>query len=127
MVAFRYRAERSPEPESWLGLDEQERIHQVLEYHRRVRSRSPNPRLHAIIHTIVETQISMGHEVPTGAVLTRLRTEGLERHDAVHAIGSVLTKHFQNLLAGAGSQADPNPQIWADLEKLTARTWRQEY
>jgi hypothetical protein len=32
---MRYDALKTPDPEAWLDLDEQERIDQVIEYHRR--------------------------------------------------------------------------------------------
>jgi hypothetical protein len=31
---MRYNALKAPDPEAWLKLDEQERIDQVIEYHR---------------------------------------------------------------------------------------------
>jgi hypothetical protein len=33
--AMRYDALKAPDPQDWLDLDEQERIDQVIDYHRR--------------------------------------------------------------------------------------------
>jgi hypothetical protein len=47
-------------------------------------------RAHAATHVVVENQAAMGDATAVPATLARLMREGLERHDAVHAIGSVL-------------------------------------
>jgi len=46
----RYDPQHAPDPAGWLTLDEGERIHLALQYHRRARVRLPNARLHATIH-----------------------------------------------------------------------------
>jgi hypothetical protein len=66
----------------------------VVDYHRRTRVKLPNQRLHAAIHVAVENQIAMGDELPVHGVLDRLQAEGLDRHDAIHAIGSALAEHM---------------------------------
>ncbi len=43
------------------------------------------------MHVVVENQIAMGDEIPVRDTLVRLMSEGLDRHDAVHAIATVLT------------------------------------
>ena len=58
---MRYDALKAPDPEDWLDLDEQERIDQVIEYHRR--NHLPlggNAKLHGAAHVVVENQIAMG-------------------------------------------------------------------
>ena len=46
----------APEPESWLELDEQERIALVETYHLVARIKLPNVTAHAALHAIVETR-----------------------------------------------------------------------
>ena len=60
------------------------------------------------------------------ATLTRLQNEGLSRHDAVHAIGSVLAEHIYELLKGEPGSAggDPNAAYAEGLKKLTAAAWQ---
>ena len=55
--------------------------------------------------------------------------EGLDRHDAVHAVGSVLAGYLHELLgAGDGDAApDINQGFYKELEKLTAANWLEEY
>src|SRR5439155_21707934 len=88
----RYDPQHAPDPEAWLALDEAERTELVFQYHLRARVRLPNARLHATIHVVVENQVALGDEIPVRRTLERLRAEGLDRHDAVHAACSVLAK-----------------------------------
>ena len=90
-----YNPERGPkpEPESWLELDEEERIFLTETYHRVARIKLPNMTAHAALHAIVENQIALNLE-PVVRAMHRLRKEGLTRHDAVHAIGSVVAEHL---------------------------------
>jgi hypothetical protein len=53
-----YDPDHVPNAADWLGLDEGERLHQAETYHRRVRDRSPNDALHAVVHVIVENQVA---------------------------------------------------------------------
>ena len=82
-----YNPESAPESESWLELDEQERIALVETYHRVARIKLPNVTAHGALHTTIETQIALNLE-PVVRAVHRLRKEGLTRHDAVHATGS---------------------------------------
>ena len=120
----RYDPHHAPDPEAWLALDEGERTELVRQYHRRARVRLPNARLHATIHVVVENQVALGDEIPVRRTLERLRAEGLDRHDAVHAVGSVLAKRIYELLKEGLPAGDPNEPYWAELESLTAEGWR---
>ena len=86
----RYDPLIAPTPEEWLALTETERMRLAVDYHRRARVRLPNLRVHAVVHAIVEAQIAMGDETPAQRIAQRLMDEGLDRHEAIHAIGSVL-------------------------------------
>ena len=92
-----YIRDKSPDPADWLDTDESERIDLVSSYHRRVRVRLPDLRVHATIHVIVENQVAM-RERAVVETLSRLQGEGLNRHDAIHAIGSVMVEHMNELL-----------------------------
>ena len=52
----------------------------------------PNPQLHATMHVIVENQLAAGNPPEVGATLERLMTAGLTRHEAVHAVASVVAE-----------------------------------
>jgi hypothetical protein len=121
----RYNPLEAPNPEEWLALDEQERIDLVRDYHRRTRIQLPNEKLHATLHAIVEAQIALGDETPARRIALRLMDEGLDRHDAIHAIGMVLAEHIFDVLKTAKSEQDPNTPYFAALERLTADHWRR--
>jgi uncharacterized NAD(P)/FAD-binding protein YdhS len=118
-----YDAERPPEPWQWLALDEVERVRLVREYHKRKRIDAISLQGHAAFHAIVETQVAMGEPSAVAATLRRLQSEGLDRHDAIHAIGSVLAEQFHAVASGS-AQTDPNPAYAAALERLSAESWR---
>jgi len=61
--------------------------------------------------------------------MRRLTAEGLARHDALHAIASVLAGEMQDLLAdGAGVPPEvAQARYDAAIERLTAAQWRRLY
>lgn len=119
-----YDPDASPTPTDWLGTDEGDRIELVSSYHRRKKITLPNPQLHAVIHVVVENQLALGEEVVVDT-LTRLQGEGLSRHDALHAIGSVLAENLYELMQEGSTPTDaPYRQYLERLHKLTAKDWR---
>ena len=124
-IIMPYDLQKHIDVEAWQARDEFQRIESVLRYHQRNRIRLPNARLHAVIHSIVENQVALGDTHPVSAVLSRLMEEGLDRHDAVHAIGSVLC---DQLFAAAKEEggADINAQYQEQLNHLTAESWRKQ-
>lgn len=121
----RYDPLKAPDPAEWLALDEQERIALAQDYHRRARIRVPNARAHATAHAIVESQIALGDETPARRTAQRLMEEGLDRHEAIHAIGMVLFEFIYDLTNAPASDSDPNVPYFAALEQLTAKDWRR--
>jgi hypothetical protein len=116
-----YDPDVGPDAAAWLEMDETERHLAVEAYHRAARLRMPNVRLHAIIHAVVENQLAEGFE-PVTRALARLMSEALDRHEAVHAIGSVLTGRIYSLLKD--KEADSGEYLRA-VEELTAEKWRK--
>jgi hypothetical protein len=122
----RYDPLKAPHPQQWLALDEQERIQLVEDFHRRAGIRLPNDKAHAIFHAIVENQVACGDETPVRRTLERLMSEGLDRHDAIHAVGLVLSDLIYDTNAQAPEEnADPNSAYFAAIERLTAEAWRR--
>lgn len=115
---------QEPDPKGWLALDEAERIMIVDDFHRLAHIRLPNRRLHAAFHAVVENQIAEGSSLPVQETLSRLMSEGLDRHDAVHAIGNVLAGSVFDILKGTAAE-DPNPDYFKELKALTADEWRK--
>ncbi|MGX1319710.1 hypothetical protein AB7M17_003163 [Bradyrhizobium sp. USDA 377] len=122
-----------PDPDLWVALDEEERIDLVMAYHRRAGIRLPREKVHAVIHVIVESQIA-DPKLPVRSTAQRLMSEGLDRHEAIHAIGSVLAGHMNELMretksgddnVDAKPNQDPNEAYFAQLELMTADEWRR--
>jgi hypothetical protein len=119
-----YDPDTSPRATDWLQADEGERIELVSAYHRRESIKLPNSQLHAVVHVVIENQIALGEEVVANAV-ARLRAEGLSRHDALHAIGSVLAENLYELMQeGQGATGEPYRRYLERLQRLTAKSWR---
>ena len=114
-----------PDPEQWSALGEQEQVDLVADYHRHARLRAPNAKVHAVIHVVVERQIALGEETPVRRTVQRLMSEGLDRHEAIHAVGSVLAGHMHDLVHRGELKADedPNTGYYAALATLTADEW----
>jgi len=121
-----YDPDRAPASADWLATDEGERIKLVSAYHRGRRIKLPNAQLHAVIHVIVENQLALGEEVVVNA-LARLQTEALSRHDALHAIGSVLAVDIYELMREEADTGDVYSRYLERLAKLTAAQWRADY
>jgi hypothetical protein len=119
----RYDPLRAPDPDAWLAMSEDERIALAADFHRRAGDRAPSARAHAAIHCMVENQIALGEATPVRAAMERLMAEGLDRHEAIHAVGSVLAGLLSDLARGEGP-ADFNAAYGAELAKVTAESWR---
>ena len=113
----------APDPDTWLALDESERLDLVGDFHTEHGIDLPNARLHAIAHVVVENQIAAGDPILVPEKLRQLMAQGLDRHDAIHAIGSVLMGHLTDLAAGRMGDADPNRRYGSALRRLNARQW----
>ena len=124
----RYDPESAPDPETWIAADDAERLRLIEEAHRRLGVKLPNEHVHAIIHLIVENQVALGDETPAADAVQRVIGEGLTRHDALHAVGSVLMVHMQSLVGGQDDpDSDPHAPYFQDLQRLTAKSWREKF
>jgi len=123
---MRYDADRQPDVQAWLDLDESERIDIVIDYHRRTRVDLENAKVHAIVHMVVENQIALGDPLAVSSTLARLMDEGLDRHDAVHAVGSIIMGVMFDTLRKPGAKDDLNARYIRELATLTAASWRAQ-
>ena len=118
-----YDPDKAPTSAEWLATDEGERVELVSAYHSRKNIRTPNLQLHAVFHVVVENQIALGEAV-VADTLARLQREGLSRHDALHAIGSVLAEDIYELLREQDQAGELYQRDLDGLRKLTAKDWR---
>jgi hypothetical protein len=123
-----YQPDAAPNPADWLALDELERIRLVEIYHRKSHVKLPKPKAHAAVHAMVENQIAGNHE-PVLRAMARLMEGGLSRHEAVHAVGSVLADFFFE----ASRSKDPHfgdglqARYDAAMENLNVDEWCRKY
>ena len=117
----------NPDRELWLLLDEQDRISQAENYHKKRGIRLPNITVHATFHAIVENQIAEGEESVIRA-MDRLRKQGLNRHDSIHAIAWVWSQHlFEQMKTDEPDTKDTvNARYVAAVERLNADDWRSQ-
>lgn len=123
MAIGHYDPLEAPDAEQWLALDEAERIELALAHHVRAGIEQPNARVHAILHTVVENQVALGDEMPVRLKLRQLMAQGLDRHQAIHAIASVLIKYLYDAAQGDTATGAPDQRYYAALKRLNARKW----
>jgi hypothetical protein len=119
---MRYDPMNAPESAEWLAADEGERLLAVQAWHERAPVALPSVRAHAVFHAAVEDQLAEGY-TSTVRTLERLTTEGLDRHEAIHAIASVLAQHMHDLMKEMMQSFD-NAAYSRDLDALTVKTWQ---
>jgi hypothetical protein len=113
---------KAPDAGQWLALDEQERISLVDKYHKKARIALPNRIVHASMHAVVENQLAQDLPVVQDA-LSRLMAEGIDRHDAIHAIASVLADHIWQVLRDNQPGGDMNERYYQALRTFTFADW----
>ncbi len=116
----------APDPEKWLALPEEERLDRVSAYHRRAGVFPPSEKMHAAIHLGIENQIALGDELPVRRAVDRLMAQGLDRHQAVHAVGSVLFNQVYEVAKDPEAKALSQEAYNAAIEQLTVESWRRE-
>ena len=122
MTIDAYDVSRAPDAAEWLQLDESARIALVADAHRRTRaSVGSNEEAHASIHVVVEDRLAMAHAAVVAAY-DRFRAAGVARHNAIHALASVVTTHMVAVLeAQAGfDQATAD----RDFETIDPEKWK---
>lgn len=83
-------------------------------------------KLHAMAHVVVENQVALVDPTPVPGTLVRLMEEGLDRHEALHAIGSILMGIVFDTLRKPDDGGDFNAKYSRELAKLTAAGWRSQ-
>lgn len=121
----RYDPSQAVDSEAWQVLDESVRIDLIQAYHRDNGEELPEnaKKLHAVIHVIVENQLAQGVE-PVPSTLAKLTRQGLDRHEAIYAIGAVLAEDIFELLQ-SNEASNFHQRYRKRLEKLTAKRWKK--
>ena len=115
-----YNPTKAPPAREWLALSEPERLRLVQVFHEAHGEYGESLDAHCGVHAAVETQLAMKASGSRDA-LSRLRKQGLNRHEAIHAIGMALIEHLRE--AARGDAATSYEQKLANLDALD---WRDE-
>ncbi len=112
--------------EQWLSIDEGARQQLVEEFHE---SLDDNPaqsslKAHSAMHVTVENQLAGGEAPKVNQTLTKLMQQGLDRHEAIHAIAAVLGKELFSMMQKNSSEFSLK-NYSRKLEKLTAKRWEK--
>jgi alcohol dehydrogenase (cytochrome c) len=81
------------------------------------------PELHAMAHVVVENQVALAEATPVPETFDRLIDEGLDRHEAVHAIGGILIRILFDAVDKPDDGDDINARYNRELDLLTAADW----
>ena len=114
---------QDPDPDEWLAIDEDEQVLLVADYHEEEGLDLPNMQLHASIHAAIESQLAMGDPPQVLSTLTRLLDGGLDRREAIHAIGSCLSEQMFNVVKDPSKNVNPTEAYVKSLDNLTAAKW----
>ncbi len=125
---MKYDPAKRVEPQWWRSLGAEERVslieaaHVVLPaWHHPV----PESRPHALLHVVAENLAARGDEIPVYAALQRLVRQGLQRHDAIHALGNACSEHARAIGSGRASPDDPPPEGQIkSAAAMTVAKWR---
>jgi len=121
----KYNPAESIDSVGWLDLGEAERIELVRAFHEDLEDEMPDDALsiHASVHVVVENQIAMGVEL-VPETLAKLTRQGLDRHEAIHAIGAIVAEDIFGIVNGNSQEFSPK-KYRRKLEKITAKRWRK--
>ena len=121
----KYEPSKSITPDEWLVLDEEERVDLVRKFHEELDDEMPEDALsfHSSIHVIVENQLAMGVEL-IPETIAKLTRQGLDRHEAIHAIGAIMSEDVFNIIKDSIQEFSPK-NYRRKLEKITAKRWRK--
>lgn len=79
-----------------------------------------SPRAHVAIHEVVANQLWDGEPPEAWQAAQRLTAQGVERHNVLHALGSVVANHLHSALSGVDVDLDAYRR---DLDALGPEGW----
>ena len=118
-----YDPEVSPDPDLWLATDEFELEEVIMQYCMANEADLPDFYLHAHIHLAVETQVAMSDKIPVAEAFRRLMDDGLSRHEAIHAVGWVLSQHMVDVVQNPDESTEIDTQYYEKLREFTVAQW----
>ncbi|MFT5085569.1 MAG: hypothetical protein ACI9Y1_003630 [Lentisphaeria bacterium] len=114
-----YNPAKTPDSDRWLASDEGSRLNLVRSFHEAEGTDFEDEgafNLHSCIHVLVENQLALAVDL-VPETLAKLQRQGLNRHEAIHAVGAVVCTDLFGLLKG--NQTKFNPALYRrKLENL---------
>lgn len=114
-----YDPNSTPNPQQWLQLDGHDRTRIVEEYLDRNGGYGGSLQLQARLQALVETQLAEGL-TPVKAAFMHLRDNGLNRHECIRALASILGRCMPEAPQSDTADVPPNKTYLAQLETLTS-------
>ena len=116
-----------PNKDEWLESSEYDRIDAVREFHENSNDdefeEDDALSIHCTLHVIVENQLAMSVEL-IPETIAKLTRQGLDRHEAIHAIGAIICEDIFYIVQGKKTEFSPK-QYRKRLGKITAKRWRK--
>ncbi|HEX5340304.1 MAG TPA: hypothetical protein VFX47_05440 [Gammaproteobacteria bacterium] len=114
-----------PDKKLWLAATEGERVAVVTAFHERHDETLDKKALiiHSAIHVIVENQLALGVALLPETV-AKLMRQGLSRHEAIHAIGAIISGDILGIIRGEITEFSAS-KYRRKLEKISAKRWRK--
>jgi hypothetical protein len=86
-----------------------------------------NPIAHIHIHVVIENQIANGDPKETAQTVEALMRQGMSRHDAIHAVGTVLADEIFHILKDKRpfDEAGFVRKLKQLVKPGASRTWRR--
>ena len=119
----KYNPDQPVNSKNWLALDESILIELVHDFHSELDLEMADEALslHSTIHVLVENQLAMGVEL-IPETIAKLTRQGLNRHEAIHAIGALISEDIFDVLNGNAEEFSQK-KYRRKLEKITAKRW----
>ncbi len=121
---MKYDPQVAPDAETWLGMGEEAQISIVREYHKTCAPERLKEDLHAAFHVMIENQLAQNEE-PVQETLERLTKDGLDRHEAIHAMCAVLIEHKYDIVHRGSTGSNAKEMYYQDLARLVASEWKR--
>jgi len=124
---YQYNPLAEPNSEEWLESSEEDCIDSVRHFHEHSNdddfADDQALSIHCAVHVIVENQLALNVEY-LPETLSKLMRQGLDRHEAIHAIGAILSEEIFKMFRGETS-AFSTKLYRRQLEKITAKRWKK--
>ena len=119
-----YDPNHAIDSQDWLALNEQERQQLVEDYHNTLNLSLERGalKMHCMLHVVVENQLAESEYPILRQTLAKLIRQGLNRHEAIHAISSILSNGLFEAMQGSDSEFSIK-KYRGKLEKITAKRW----